>query len=154
MNEHSRKHNHQNCYLHDYYYETLRIDVLTSDYYVFSSESNINTYAYLYRDNWTSSYPELNLISFDDDSCIENQFRMTIYLQVNMTYILLVTTSAADKNIKGKISLIIEGPDKININTFRMYIHITGLFEYCQYSLILRRFFIICSIIILFCTID
>ena len=89
----SQKFGHHNCKQLEYYYEALKINVNTSGYYILSSESILDTYGYLYKypfDPYNSINDSLNT---NDDSCEDMNFAIVAYLQVNITYVLVITTS-------------------------------------------------------------
>jgi len=46
---------------------------------------------------------------------------MAVYLESNITYILIITTTPLFKNRKGQISLIIQGPSEVNTRRIRTY---------------------------------
>lgn len=76
--------------------------------YMFSGLSTIDTSGYLYKDAFYSNSPTSNLIAFDDDSGSNRQFQFSIFLQANVTYVLIVT--APDANTTGPYSVMISGP--------------------------------------------
>ena len=118
FNNESQIHGYHNCYVFNYYYEALTINVFTSDFYVMSSDSNLDTFAYLYKypfDPYSSI--DTSLFRNDDGSCVNNQFKITTYLQLNITYVLFITTSYLNREkVQGPFSLIVKGPDRIDIN--------------------------------------
>ncbi|CAF1224050.1 unnamed protein product [Adineta ricciae] len=75
-----------------YYYQSLRIQVTTSSVYTFACSSQLDTFGYLYSYSFDSSRPTTNLITSDDDSNDDRQFRIRASLQSGSTYILVVTT--------------------------------------------------------------
>ena len=93
----------------------------TSGYYIFSSESNLNTYGYLYEHQF-NPYDSIDTsLARNDDSCGDKQFEIIAYLKFNITYILVVTKSYASANVQGPFSVFVEGPDKIVIKQMSMY---------------------------------
>ncbi|UJR12915.1 hypothetical protein I4U23_017089 [Adineta vaga] len=97
-----------------YYYESYEIHVSSSNYYIFQSNSSISTYGCLYFMNFNPNYPRSNLIQSDDGSEINSQFRITVYLDSNKTYILVLTTHSP--LTIAHYTLIISGLTSININ--------------------------------------
>ena len=49
LTNNSRKHTSFNCRPLDHYYEALEINVNTSGFYMFSTESSLNIFGYLYE---------------------------------------------------------------------------------------------------------
>ncbi|CAF3733935.1 unnamed protein product [Adineta steineri] len=90
-----------------YYYEAIQINVATDGFYMITSNSNIDTYGYIYNNSFNPFNPSVNLISEDDDGCSFRRFRLEVNLLVNVAYILVVTTSDAD--VTGAFSIIVSG---------------------------------------------
>ncbi|CAF1199319.1 unnamed protein product [Rotaria sordida] len=80
--------------VHDKYYnyDACRLVVPIHDNYSFTSDGIIDTYGYLYNNSFHPSSPDQNLLFADDDSGGNGQFRFTVSLVPNVTYILVVTT--------------------------------------------------------------
>ncbi len=64
----------------------------TTGRYVFTSNSSMDTYGYLYNNSFDPFYPSRNLIVYDDDSNGNQQFRINVTLKSWSKYILIVTT--------------------------------------------------------------
>jgi len=122
LNNQSQKHTGFNCRQPDYYYEALEINVNTSGYYVFSSESSLNTYGYLYEHQFNPYAPIDTSLARSDDSCDNDQFEILVYLKFNITYTLVVTTHDIDE--QGPFAVFVEGPDEIEIRQMSMYTNI------------------------------
>ncbi|UJR20171.1 hypothetical protein I4U23_023303 [Adineta vaga] len=95
------------------YYEAYRVTVPINGSYIFTSESMIDTYGYLYLDSFLPNFITHNLIASDDDSGDNSEFQFTIYLHSNVTYILVATTY--NEHTTGEFSVIISGLTKVNI---------------------------------------
>lgn len=98
----------------NYYYEAIRVIVYISGTYNFISSSNLNTYGYLYVNNFNTSNLNLNLVAQDDDNGGNLQFRFTAFLQPNVTYILVVTTYSP--GVTGSFSIIASGALTVSLN--------------------------------------
>lgn len=116
LSDRSHKYGHQNCRKLEYYYEVLQVDINTSGYYMFSSASTLDTYGYLYN------YPfdphdsvGTSLAWNDNDCCGDLQFTIMVYLKFNTTYVLVITTSYKHIFAHGPFSVIIKGPDRIDM---------------------------------------
>ena len=68
-----------------YYYQSLRIQVTTSNVYTFACSSLLDTFGYLYSYSFDSSRPTTNLLTSDDDSNDNGQFRIRASLQSGFT---------------------------------------------------------------------
>jgi hypothetical protein len=95
-----------------HYYEAIKIIVSTNGTYNLMSFSDMNTYSYLYSRYFYPDNPSLNLLAQDDDSGDNNQFKLTIFLQVDMEYILVVSTFS--ERTTGSFLITASGPDDVN----------------------------------------
>ena len=107
------------CGILDYYYEVIRMSVTRSGYYTVHSESNINTYGYIYKDHFDPINPSVNKYLENDNDCDNNQFKFVTHLESNTTYILVVTTSA-QKEIGG-FSILVSGPKNVTFTRISGY---------------------------------
>jgi len=119
LNNKSQKHTGFNCRQLDYYYEALEINVNTSGFYMFSSESRFDTYGYLYEHEFNPYNSIDTSLAQSDHTCNDDQLQILAYLNFNITYILIVTTFYAHE--QGPFSVFIEGSDKIKIKQMSMY---------------------------------
>ncbi len=81
------------CGISSCYYQTIQISVIATGFYHISSQSIIDTYGYIYQDSFDPFNPSVNLILENDQSCPDEQFKLTVNLQVDIKYILVVTTA-------------------------------------------------------------
>jgi hypothetical protein len=116
----SQKYGRTGCKLSDYYYETIQVNVVTTDWYSLSSNSSLDTYGCLYEDHFNPFNPLENLISLNDQSCGNNQFKLVAYLQSNTTYVLVVTTFLTNKT--GQFSIFASGPNKVTLSHISEYL--------------------------------
>jgi len=120
LNNKSPKHTSFNCRQLDHYYEALEINVSTSGFYMFSSESSLNAYGYLYEHQF-NLYDSIDTsLAQSDHLCYDDQLRIIAYLEFNITYILIITTHYAYANQKGPFSVFVKGPDAIEIKQMSM----------------------------------
>jgi len=75
------------------------------------SVSKIDTLGYLYDGLFNPINPSLNLYEDDDDSGIEYQFKFSVYLEVAVPYILVVSTH--ESYTTGSFSVITTGPGNV-----------------------------------------
>ncbi len=95
----------------NYFYESIELNVNTTGNYRFVSQSNIDTYGYIYRGNFYPSYPSMNILEEDDQNGGINQFQITVELRSESKYTLVVTTYIED--ITGPFSILAYGPDQV-----------------------------------------
>ena len=120
LNNKSQKHTSFNCRPLDHYYEAFEINVSTSGFYIFSTESSLKTIGFLYEHQFNPYDSIDNSLARSDDSCDDNQLRIIAYLKFNITYILIITTHYAYANQKGPFSVFVKGPDAIEIKQMSM----------------------------------
>jgi hypothetical protein len=111
LDKHSATHARDVCLLPNYFYEALEFNISIAGDYTFWSHSDVNTYGYLYRDDFNPFQPLVNRLSEDDDRCGNGQFQINRRLFPNTTYILVVTTYGV--NATGAFSVISAGPTTV-----------------------------------------
>ena len=112
LNSSSQTYARINCKIWNYYYEAIQVNVDESDYYTVRSESNINTYGYIYKDNFDPNNPFVHLHLKNDD-CDKNQFKLFTHLESNTTNILVVTTFTQETI--GAFSILVSGPKNVTL---------------------------------------
>ncbi len=108
------------CYGSSYYYEAIEVKVVNSGYYTLRSNSTINTYGSIYNDTFNPFSPTVNLLLEDDGRCLGDQFKLTMVLQANTKYILVVTTYFS--NVTGAFSIFVSGRNNVNFNHIGEYL--------------------------------
>jgi hypothetical protein len=103
------------CGTSKHYYEAIRINVSLDGYFTLCSESIFDTFAYLYEEIFDPFDLESNLVVSDNDGCGNQQFRLCLFLQANISYILVVTTHAA--GVAGSFSVSVVGGAEISFTT-------------------------------------
>jgi len=131
LTNNSRKHNHLNCQLLDYYYEAFQINVNISDYYIFISNSNFHAHVYLFKHKFDPINPKQNLYTLKHSFLNNNEFKVTAYLEFDITYVLIMTTSPNYKNEQGLFTIIGYGSDKIDMKHIGSYIFGFSSTKYC-----------------------
>ena len=90
LTNNSRKHTSFNCRLLDHYFEAFEINVNTPGFYLFSTESSLNTIGYLYEHEF-NPYDSIDTsLARNDDSCFYAQLKLIVYLKLNITYTLII----------------------------------------------------------------
>jgi hypothetical protein len=104
----------QGCDKKNVYYETLELKVPEIRYYMIQSSGNIDTVGYIYENNFNPLNPTENLIASNDEGGDSyGQFKIEIFLYVDTTYILVVTTHSP-KEI-GEIKITFLGSTDVTI---------------------------------------
>lgn len=93
--------------------------IKTPGVYVISSDSLIDTYGYIYKDHFNPLDPTENILSQDDGSCGHNQFKLVLYLQSSVTYVLVMTTYELETI--GKFIVFASGPSDITFTRISEY---------------------------------
>ncbi len=104
-----------------HYYEAIQVNIVESGCYQFSSNSTIDTYGFIYENNFDPFNPTMNELAEDDDGNNNNQFKLIISMQVNTTYVLIVTTH--DPNVTGVYSVLVTGPNNVSLNLIGEYLY-------------------------------
>jgi hypothetical protein len=96
-----------------YYYEAFEVTVPSNGDYILKCNSSIDTVGYLYKENFFSNLPLLNLFQLDDDSGGDFQFQITAYLKSGTRYILVATT--IDELTTESYTLLVSGLARVNL---------------------------------------
>jgi len=112
---------YRDCKIPKCYYETLEINVNRTASYVLWSESDFDTYGYIYKNDFDSLKPSENLLVKHNGYCNGGQFKLFINLEIDTRYVLVVTTHRP-KTI-GNFSITISGPENITVNHISKYWH-------------------------------
>ena len=91
---------------------------------MFSSESSLNAYGYLYEHEFNPYDSIDNSLAQSGDSCDDKQLRIIAYLKFNISYTLIVTTPYNYANQKGPFTVFLKGPDVVKIKQMSMYTNI------------------------------
>jgi hypothetical protein len=118
-----------NTSISSYYYVAFEINVVVASNYSFSTESKINTYGYIYNNTFHPDNPSLNLLKEDGNSGGNGQFKLTVFLQPWISYILVVTTSSY--NATDRFLIVASGPTTVALRHIRKYnFLLTGEFSF------------------------
>jgi hypothetical protein len=79
----------------------------------------MNTYGYIYKNDFNPLKPSENLLLQHDGTCNQKQFKLIIDLEMNTQYILFVTTYRP--KAMGRFSVFVSGPDNVSLSHFREY---------------------------------
>jgi hypothetical protein len=120
LTENSRTFTRTACAKSIYYYEAIQVNVVESGCYGLSSNSTIDTDGYIYEDSFDPFNPTRNLLSQNNDNLNDTQFKFIIHLQVNTTYVLVVTMGYPI--VKEAFSIVLSGPNNVNLNRIGEYL--------------------------------
>ena len=112
---------YRDCRVPKCYYETLQIDVNTNGSYVIWSESKIDTYGYIYKNDFDPLKSSDNLLFEHNGTCNQGQFKFIIDLEINSRYILVVTTYRS--YAMGSFSIFVSGLSNVSVNRFSKYLY-------------------------------
>jgi hypothetical protein len=104
----------RDCGKGSYHYQTIEVNVEESGNYGFDSNSSTIIYGYIYKSSFDPFNPNENLIAQSNFICNEFHFYLATHLDVNITYILVVTT--LESNSQGEFSVLVTGPNTVNFN--------------------------------------
>lgn len=95
-------------------YELIEVNVAENGSYILGSDSEMNTYGYLYQNKFDPfATPFEYLINQDDDGGCNYQFQLTDYLYEHRKYILMITTSVPNET--GSFSIFVLGPNNVTL---------------------------------------
>ncbi|CAF4194965.1 unnamed protein product, partial [Adineta steineri] len=101
----------------DSYYEAIQMNVTTTGHYAFQVNSEMTTmYAYIYTNNFNPFDVSKNMMRHSGDSGNQGQSKVTAALQVNMIYVVVITTLVPNRT--GNFS--IQGSDRSYISFNRI----------------------------------
>jgi hypothetical protein len=112
---------YRNCQIPKCYYETLEMIVNTNGSYVIWSVAEIDTYGYIYKDTFNPLKPSDNLLLEHNGSCNQGQFKFYIDLEINIRYVLVVTTYRP--YTMGSFSIFVSGLNNVTVNRFSKYLY-------------------------------
>ena len=110
----SQKYSRTGCSALEYFYEAIEINVSETSDYSISSNSIMDTYGFIYENNFDVFNLTKNLIETNDDNGCDGQFKLTKQLRIETRYILIVTTF--DPNRFETFSVVVIGSKNVSIN--------------------------------------
>lgn len=110
------------CGKTNYHYETIQVNVHENSIYSFDNNSTIIIYGYLYEHHFDPFNPTANLLIQSNHSCGGFRFQFEANLQLNTTYILVVTTF--EPKVQGPFTVFVYGPKNVSLNRMREYFNI------------------------------
>ncbi|CAF4050578.1 unnamed protein product, partial [Adineta steineri] len=102
---------YRDCNKQNFYYESIQVKVIESGYYNFRGRGDIDPYGSIYKNKFNPFDPSENLLDQDYDRSSDIQLKFDIHLDVDMIYVLVVTTY--DSKETGKFLILIFGKNKV-----------------------------------------
>ncbi|CAF1557222.1 unnamed protein product [Adineta steineri] len=121
----------RDCRKSNYYYQTIRVNVMETGYYALSSSSSMDTFGYIYEDDFNPMNPLENLLSQDYRACSYQDFKLIVYLYTGTTYILVMTTSSP--NMTGDFDIKTSGPNNITLDRYTQALTSCFIGQKCQF---------------------
>ena len=87
--------------------------------YAVWSKSEMDTYGYLYKNDFDPLQPFGNLLAQHSGKCNQGQLKFIRNFETNTRYILVVTTYYP--NTTGNFTIFISGENNVTLNLFGMY---------------------------------
>jgi len=112
VNSHKCNHNKE-CRLLNFYCEMIEIHTKEEGLYTITSDSTKDLVGYIHKNNFTLFDLNINKIGSDYNSHDNNQFKITLYRQANISFLLIVTT--AQELEQGEFSITILGPSIVSM---------------------------------------
>ena len=97
----------------NYYCQILEIHTEEEGLYTITSHSTKDLVGYIHKNNFTLFDLNINKIGSDYNSHDNNQFKITLYRQANISFLLIVTT--AQELEQGEFSITILGPSIVSM---------------------------------------
>ncbi|CAF1171189.1 unnamed protein product [Adineta steineri] len=121
----------RDCRKSNYYYQAIRMKVMETGYYALSSNSSINTFGDIYKDDFNPINPFENLLSQNYRACSSPDFKFVVYLHTDTKYILVVTTSSP--NMTGDFYIETSGPNNITLDPYTQILTSCFIGRKCQF---------------------
>lgn len=99
----------------DYYYEAVPLRVSTTGYYTIISNSTLNTYGYIYSNNFNPFNTTSNLLQENNNDGGSDQFLLNMTLLSSVQYIVVVTAIYMP-NVSGSFFIVVNGPGSVRFS--------------------------------------
>lgn len=120
LTRNSHKCNDYYCRVLNFYCEVIEIRTTEAGYYTITSDGTIDIAGYVYENNFTVFDLQINLIKSDYDGQCNGQFKITLYRQMNTSFILVATTTT--KKLKQNVfSIFVNGPSNVSMKSKGTY---------------------------------
>ncbi|CAF3704777.1 unnamed protein product [Adineta steineri] len=104
---------YRDCQKEIFYYESIQVKVNKSGYYSFHGTGDIDPYGFIYKNKFNPLDPSENLFDQDYARYSNIQFKLDIHLNVDMVYVLVVTTF--DSKETGKFLIVVLSENKVTL---------------------------------------
>jgi len=120
-NQNSQLYSPENCRHPRYQYKSVQINIIKSGNYTLSSVYPRETWGFLYRQHFNPNNPSQRLYSSNRGGCPFNQFKIVVYLQSNLTYILtIIIELRLSTPIYKRTMILVAGPNDVTSNQISM----------------------------------
>ncbi|CAF1486150.1 unnamed protein product, partial [Adineta steineri] len=113
---------YRDCQKENFYYESIQVKVNKNGYYSFRGSGGIDPYGSIYNNKFNPLDPSENLLGQDYDGGFDIQFKLNIHLNVDMIYVLVVTTYES-KEI-GEFSIDVLGENEVFLDRLSTLVNI------------------------------
>ena len=104
------------CGTSGYFYEAFQLTAVNTGYYKLSSNSSIGIHYFIYKNTFDPLDLANNLLLEKGD---EQDFRLSLFLQDDMMYVLVVTSFTSNQT--GAFSIVADGPPNITVRRTSEY---------------------------------
>jgi hypothetical protein len=83
----------RDCTSKKFYYESIQLNVAMTGNYSVNGYNSVYAYGYIYKNNFDPLKPSENVIAESQKGPCYNLLKLPVYLQIEFTYVLVVTTN-------------------------------------------------------------
>ncbi|CAF0810955.1 unnamed protein product [Adineta steineri] len=102
---------YRDCNTQNFYYESIQLKVSKSGYYSFRGSGEFDPYGSIYKTKFNPRDPSENLFDQDYARCSDTQFKLDTHLNVDIIYVLVVTTY--DSKETGEFSIVVLSENEV-----------------------------------------
>ncbi|CAF3765008.1 unnamed protein product [Adineta steineri] len=118
---------YRDCQNELFYYESIQVKVNKSGYYSFRGSGDIDPYGSIYKNKFNPLDPSENLFDQDYARYSNIQFKFDILLNVDMVYVLVVTTF--DSKETGKFLIVVLSENKVTLERLSTPVNIQLIYS-------------------------
>ncbi|CAF1484507.1 unnamed protein product, partial [Adineta steineri] len=105
---------YRDCQKENVYYESIQVKVIKNGYYSFRVSGAIDPYVSIYKNKFNSLNPSENLLNQDYARYSDIPFKLDIYLNVDIIYVLVITTYESKET--GEFFIVVLGENGITLD--------------------------------------
>ncbi|CAF3766854.1 unnamed protein product, partial [Adineta steineri] len=118
---------YRDCKKKIFYYESIQVKVIKSGYYSFRGSGDIDPYGSIYKNKFNPLDPTENLLDQDYARYSDIQFKLDIYLNVDVIYVLVVTTYESKET--GEFSIVMLGENEVILDRLSTPVNIQLIYS-------------------------